>query len=259
MKSVADIAVLQDSLWVADLLGSAIHTLDRTSGRWKTSTTDVAPYRIEPFFPGQESVVMRIGTSRLFDITSNPNGEVLKTFGRLVNDQKMHALALDGFVARSGGSIVFTGKHLGILASFSKEGGLNYLIDTIAPPERPIVMNRNGKRWVHRTPIQASISIASDADGVYVLTSRKWRMQLRYFIDLYRAKDGGYYKSLILPAHDRYTSVTLGGDHLCVAGYKGIVGWPREVLAASRKRTLLSTGRSIIEFSGIQPKKGSEP
>ena len=249
MKSVTDLAILPDRLWVADLLGSSIHVLDRASGTWNTSKVSPEPYRIETVGAGRERLIfMRVLSPYLFDVTT-AGGEVVRPFGKLLRSQEEHALALDGFIARSAGSIIYSGEHLGVIASFSESGRLNYLRNAIDPPKEPVLMSRGGNRWLRSGPIRASLSIAGNNEGFYVLAPRVMGVQVRHFIDVYRASDGTYSKSLLLPGDQKWRSLAVGGEHLWVASDQRIIQWPITVLKRSVTIPEVSTGRSFINFS----------
>lgn len=249
MKSVTDLAILPDRLWVADLLGSSIHVLDRTSGTWNTSKVSAEPYRIETVGAGRERLIlMRVLAPYLFDITT-AKGVIVRPFGKLLHSQEDHALALDGFITRSADNIIYSGEHLGVIASFSESGRLNYLRNTIDPPKKPVLMSRGGSRWLRHGPIRASLSIAGSSEGLYVLAPRAMGLKVRYFIDVYRASDGTYRKSLLLPDDQEWISLAVSRENLSVASDQRIAQWPAAVLTTSATVSEVSTGRSLIDFS----------
>lgn len=254
--SVTDLAILPERLWVADLRGGAIHTLDRQRGTWTTAKVDPAPYRLEPIADGREQLVlMRLVGPHLFDVIT-PVGEDVFSFGTLLEEQDHHSLALDGFLTRSASALVFSGKHLGILAAFSPDGSLLWLSHPIAAPEPPVVTESEGRRSLTRGPLPASISIAANEETVCVLTRRVAGLYVRHFLDLYAARDGSYYKTLLLPHPTLWTSVAVDSGHVYVASDRAVVAWPLSAL--SEKAIPLETGRSIITLSSDRNEKGDE-
>lgn len=256
IASVTDLSILTDRLWIADLRESSIHTLNRLTGTWATTRLDPAPYRLEPVGQGQRLFLMRIVAPSLFDVAS-PTGKVLGSFGSLLDEQEFHSLALDGFITRSRSQIIFSGKYMGFLASFSEDGRTLWISRAIDPPENPIVMEKAGRRWVQRGPLSASLAVTADADTVCVLARRVSGLHVRSFLDLYRTEDGQYYKSLLLPSPDRWTSVAAARDLLYVANQQGIFQWPKEVLEANSNTGTQSAGRSVINFLDVQKGESS--
>ena len=100
-------------------------------------------------------------------------GNVSQSFGELVHRQEENALALDGYMVRSMGGIVYTGKYLGVLAAFSREGRLSYLVQTIAPPPYPTLMSEGQRKWLRHGPILASLALAAGEDTLFVLARRR--------------------------------------------------------------------------------------
>lgn len=257
LKSVTDLAYDGEYVWAADLLGSSIATLDPATGAWTTYPMTPAPYRLEPLRNGQKGfIVMRIGEPALFDLT-DAVGERIRSFGRLLVDQDFHALALDGFMTRSGAALIYSGKHIGVLASLSERGEVNWIAEPVAPTEKPMVIERDGKRWVQRVPFKASLSVAADDGRLLVLTNRIDGIKVRSFVDLYHTKNGQYYKSLQLPFNSEWTSVSVGSDFLFAAHERRVVRWPKSVLGQDTAPASLSMGRSLLELTGDLPMKGA--
>lgn len=248
IASVTDLAVDDDTLWVTDLIGSAIHVVTRKTGTWKTLALSREPYRAAPIGQGDRLFVMRIGLTQLFDIT-DAAGIVLSSAGELLSNQQDSSLALDGFLARSGRSFVFAGKYLGLLASFADNGALNWSAEPIAAPDKPVVVSDGHKRWLEHGPLVASEAVASDENTIYVLARRIDGVQIAGFVDIYRATDGRYAHSLKLPAVDTWRSVAVGDHSLFAAGERGVYRWPLAAAATGANPNLLSAGESIITFS----------
>jgi len=259
MESVTDLAIVPGRLWVADLLASSIHTLDRRNGIWNSYKTNIEPYRIETTIDGTERlVIMRIGSRHLFDLTTS-RGEFFTSFGALLKDQGYHSLALDGFIIRSGSSIIYSGKHLGVLASFSTTGALNYAVETIDAPENLKVMEKGGRRWLHHGPLLASVSVAGVGDVFSILTERALGGDVRFFVDLYEVSDGNYLRSLLLPGNERWTSVAVSDDYFYAASETAILRWEASVINRDVQEGSVSTGRTFMIFHKKQTRKGDIP
>lgn len=258
--SITDMAFDDERLWVADLLGSSVHQLDRTTRTWTTMKFPAEPYRIEVsrHWP-RHLLVMRVGAPKLFEVT-DARGKVEAAFGDLLADQENQALVLDGFIARCGESLLFSGKYLGLLASFTEGGEFNYAVESIEPPSTTAaVVSRGGKRWVRHGPILASRDISGDTQRFGVLASRPRRLEIRAFIDLYRTDNGQYYKSLLLPREDQWTGLAIGMDGLYAASTRRIVRWPHAVLSFANGESRLAMGQSIIAFVPRSPAERKSP
>lgn len=246
MESVSGLAVLPDRIWIADLLGSSLHTLDRKRGHWSSIALAAEPYRVEAL--GKRLVLMRVVAPQLFDLTDF-QGNVSQSFGELVHRQEENALALDGYMVRSMGGIVYTGKYLGVLAAFSREGRLSYLVQTIAPPPYPTLMSEGQRKWLRHGPILASLALAAGEDTLFVLARRRVSFSLRSAVDLYRSRDGVYQKTLLLPATEKWYSIAVARGNLYAASEHRIVRWATggtvtQTLAPNE----ISAGHSLLEF-----------
>jgi len=249
IASVADLAVLPQTVIVADLLGKAIHYYDRSQGTWLTRKDPKEPLRIEPVGRRDDNLmIMRIGGRWPFDLASH-EGVVSRSFGDLVENQKEQSLILDGYIARAGGAVIYSGKFLGLLASYSDTGALNWTVETIVAPEPASIVQAGERRFVSHGPILASQGLAATVDAAGVLARRIDGIAIRYFIDIYRATDGSYVKSLRLPAERNWTSVTIGGGSVFASGSKGIYRWPAEVLNADTPERSLEAGEVIVSLA----------
>lgn len=246
MKSIADVAILPDRLWIADLLSSSLHTLDRKHGRWSTIALAAEPYRVEVL--GENLVLMRVVSPKLLDLTDF-EGNVSQSFGEFLDMQGENALALDGYIVRAGDGIVYTGKYLGVLAAFSSEGRLSYLVQTVGSPPYPFVMSEGRRKWLRHGPILASLSLAASDGTVFILARRRVGLSLRSAIDLYRSRDGVYQKTLLLPASEKWSSIAVARGNLYAASDKRIVRWSTDRLTRQvMTQDKASEGRLFIEF-----------
>lgn len=250
MKSVTDLVLLPDRIWFVDLLASAIHRLDRLKGTWRTVRSADEPYRAEVLgVEGEQLTIMHIASPAMF-ATVEPDGRILRSFGRVLRNQDTHSLALDGFVARGGQDLLFAGKHLSVLASFRPTGELRYLKQTVAPLARgPRVRESGGRRWLEHGPMAACSAIAADEHFIYLLSRRADGLRIRAFVDLYDAAEGLYLRSLALPAGRRWRSFAVTHENLFAADSHGIWRWPHAAISETTTSPA-STGQLMIELSG---------
>lgn len=256
MQSVTGLTSQPDRLWVADLLASSLYHLDRRSGTWKAQKLAFEPYQVETLGERRELVILRIAEPQLFSIV-DIHGIRSRSFGILLKGQSKHALALDGYVAQAGDSILFAGKYLGVLASFSPNGKLNYLVRTIAPPEDPIVVQRGRSRWVEHGAILACYALATRDETIFALAHRAVGLRVQSVIDLYRANDGTYIRSLMLPEAERWESLAVGPMDLFAASERRVVRWPKMVSQRRATGANFSTGRTIVQLARTTNQKGN--
>lgn len=254
VKSVTSLVATPEDLWIADLLASSIYRLDRHSGVWTTRRLALEPYRVAPLERGRRLAILRVGTPLLLDLT-DADGKPLRSFGNLLKNQHRHALALDGYLATSNESILFSGKYVGVLASFSSSGDLQYLVKTIAPPSAPLVVERGKSRWVEHGALLAASDLAVRAGTLYSLTHRRSGIQVRAMIDLYSVLDGSYQKTLVLPAGESWRSIAVGPEGLFAASASRVAHWPVRREADGQVDNKFSTGRSITEFQSKTDRK----
>ena len=197
---------------------------------------------------------MRVVAPQLFDLT-DLQGKPLQSFGDLVRLQAENALALDGYIVRSGDEIVYAGKYLGVLAAFSSEGRLSYLVQTIAPPPYPAIMAEGRRKWLRHGPILASWSLAVSEGTVFVLARRRVGMGFRSMVDLYRSRDGVYQRTLLLPNAETWNSIAVARGILYAASERRIVRWSTDGLTTMVSTPNdISAGRSFLKFqaNGIE-------
>jgi hypothetical protein len=64
--SVSDISIELGELWIADLLGGAVHSLDRETGTWTSVEIDPPAYRLAVFDSPARFVITRVTAPKLF-------------------------------------------------------------------------------------------------------------------------------------------------------------------------------------------------
>lgn len=256
MSSVTDLVIRLDRVWVANLLDRSIHELDRTTGQWTTRKLVHEPYRLEASIRDSgRLLMMQVGTPWMFDVLA-PSGDIVDSFGEILERQEESSLLLDGYLTRSGESLVVAAKYLGIVISFSEHGDLNYVARMIDPPKPAVLMERDGMRWVRHEPLVAALSIGATEDTICVLSRRLHGTAIRSLIDLYETATGRYLGSLLLPAGEKWTAVAVGGRSVYVSSDRQIARWPSEVLYGHERSGSLPNGISIVR---VKPVEMEEP
>lgn len=247
--SITDLAADDKRLVVTDMFGFTVHTLDRQSGTWSRTPLDREPYRAVPMGTAPDRLlVMRIGARWLFDVVA-ADGTVVDSRGDLLVDQAETALALDGFITRADDGVIFAGKHLGVLASFSDNGELEWLVALIGPYEPPAIVTAGNRRWVEKGALASSQPVTARGGLVCVLTRRIDSLSISSFVDVYDRQKGRHLRSLRLPGRHDWSSLTLSDDHLYVANRGGVYRWTTDVLHAEPALDPLSSGESVIAFA----------
>lgn len=250
-KSIADVSASADHVWVADLLGHAMHQCNRITGKWTRVATTFEPYRLQPGTDTHQLIAMAIGEPKLFRRVTT-DGTVLDSFGDLLQNQKEASLALDGFIARTAAGMAFVGKSLGVVASFSVEGTLLWARTSITDPPIPLVRDLSGKRMLERSSLPTGVAITSAGDVIGVLTRRIAIPQTRSFIDLYAVDTGAYRASLALPSDQRWISIGMTEQYLFAASNKGLHRWPLAVATQAVTAHDLSAGQTLLTFGQLQ-------
>ena len=152
------------------------------------------------------------------------NGEPGATFGTFFPEEVQSSLTADGWIVPSGpDSFVYPLRHVGILASYTFDGGLRFFRRTIDPLRLPPVhFDTAGGQTIGPTEPQASFSASVVGPDLFVLdASQKDRV-----IDVYDAATGSYRWSMHPPEPDaRY--VVLTADRLFSASRRGVTIWRR--------------------------------
>ena len=136
-----------------------------------------------------------------------------RSFGRLVSPRvRLRALTDGRLVGDGGDGVVYAFRYFSLLASYSGDGALRYLVETIAP-EPPPTLVRNGAHGVLAPGTLArTLSVAVDGGDVYLLSQRDRNGFGPRYLDVYRLDDGSYLHSLRVRGETIYAAVR--GDDL---------------------------------------------
>jgi len=244
-RSITDVSGDTGRLWVADLIGSTIHVLNRHDATWKSTKLAKEPYRID-LVGTQENptlVVTHIGARKLFTL-QNADGQVLTEGGDLLEQQPLTSLALDGFIARTAHGFAYSGKYLGLLASFNPDGSLRWAVEPILPRKKPLIVTEDNARRLEHPPLTASESLAASRDLVAVLGRQVNGLSIASRIDIYRADNGDYHRTLMLPEGAQWTSIAMTSEYLFAANERGVYRWG----APSQTQTDSAEGLQLIAF-----------
>lgn len=190
-------------------------------GRLETTfELDVSADRIAAD-PGGGFVVLHLdGSPHLFR-SYTAAGEVRADFGQMLAGDDQQPMLLDGLIAADGrGGFVYAPFFLDLIASFTLDGELRFLVETVdarssAPLPRVLVEGGRRHRIEPGTPWQ-SLGLYVADDRIYVLSEHDLEIEGR-ILDVYAATDGAYVESIRLPDKAR-GAVVLGERLFTVEG-----------------------------------------
>jgi hypothetical protein len=145
----------------------------------------------------------------------SPQGELVGGFGQLLAGDSQDLLTLDGDVARDGaGGFVYAAAHTGLLASYTVNGELRFLVRTIDPIELPKVVQVSGRPdRISPGSRLAALTVSVSGELIYVLADLPvFQGGPGRALDVYSNRDGRYLYSVRAPEQTPFASVA--GDHV---------------------------------------------
>lgn len=159
--------------------------------------------------------------------TVQPNGDVIREFGRFLEDQARVSIALDGPIAvdRTRQRIFFSPAFGGFIASYDISGNRRFLVESIDPS--PLLRLREDGRGMYLIPQPREsrvIALAAFEDMLYVLVHvRGVGVEQERIIDVYQGDTGAYLYSLRAPG--RPSRLVIESGVLVTANMEGITAW----------------------------------
>lgn len=155
------------------------------------------------------------------------NGDLVKEFGRFLEDQAQVGIALDGDLAihRTRRHIFFAPKYGGFIASYDSAGNRRFLVESVDPS--PISRLREDRWGVHLIPQPResrlmALAAFEDILCVLVRVPRSGSEQERV-VDVYQVETGAYLYSLRIPG--RPSRFLIESGVLVAANTEGITAW----------------------------------
>ena len=187
---------------------------------------EAPPHRIALGSEG-DFVVMALEQSPHLFRSYGPNGVLRRQFGRIIAGDFQDRTLLDGMMAADGeGSFVYAPLYVGLLASYTIEGELRFLVQTINSGSEPLPrIIARPKGWQKLEPGSPWKSLTVHvADGrIYVLSERESTGAKQRILDVYSNDDGTYLHSIRLPNGPR--DVLVDGDLLYTVHAEEILRW----------------------------------
>jgi DNA-binding beta-propeller fold protein YncE len=211
-------------IWVTDLNNGRITIFDEVGTVKRTIKMRNLPARIE-ILPDESFIVMVFGSAGHAFEKYGPDGERRKTFGRLLENQPRHNMALEGWIDRDAeSSMIYTPLHAGFLGKFSSHGETEFLVATIDPLPLPRLglLKNGGTRILPDQPLSA-FSSGVHGDHIYVAATDAADKRSPNLLDLYDKETGAYAYSLRLPVECERVSWV--DDHLYTMNGMNVTRW----------------------------------
>ena len=206
-------------LWVSDKKNARVSVFE-PSGRLSRTVRsgDLRfPYRLT-LGPKMEAFVSleTIVSEDLFGVYDE-QGRLLRRFGHLIEDQKWHSLALDGWLESDGeGGFVYAGLYTGILARYGLDGRQRFLVRTIDSRPLPKIFRAGRSMWVDPEAPLSTATLSVTGTQVHSFSSEGEGVFRRRLIDTYRKEDGSYLYSRPVP--EPCTWLIQRGEHIYTVG-----------------------------------------
>ncbi|MCH9647897.1 MAG: hypothetical protein K0U98_06635 [Deltaproteobacteria bacterium] len=154
-------------------------------------------------------------------------GTEIRKFGRLVDGPFQDRVLLDGCIAADGGGgFVYASNYLGLLAAYTGEGELRYLVGTIngVSEELPtILQDSKGTRRLRPGTLRPLLAVHVNQGKIFLLSERENQRARKRILDIYRSDDGRYLESVRLPNRPR--DAFFAGDFLYTVHARQVRRW----------------------------------
>ncbi|MGC8898855.1 MAG: 6-bladed beta-propeller [Bacteroidota bacterium] len=180
------------------------YVITKFSGEGKVVSTfrpKSMPQRVGALPDGDVAVVSAIGTNL---VAIYRNGQLVREFGHLSEQQQRYALAFDGYLTTdSEGNLYYAFTRAGLLISYSKIGSRIFFVKTIdaTPLPKLSVSGVNGgviTRFADPSSFTA-LSVSVDKGRVYILNYKGARGSPGVPLDIYNSSDGKYICTVMTP------------------------------------------------------------
>lgn len=214
------------NMWMCDLKQQRIGVFN-TDGSKRTIKPKNTVYRIAAIGDVMFTMVTP-DYSRLFE-TFDLSGQMLKSFGELLEDQSNKGLVLDGYIVADAENhgIIYGGMYLGIIGAYDLEGKQRYLVQTIDNVPQPMMLNIEGRmRKVKPNSARPVLSVSLLDNEIYVLSGvhpDATADRGGKIMDVYDKQDGHYLYSWELPADGQEAIVA--SNYIYIRSNKEVTVW----------------------------------
>jgi hypothetical protein len=174
---------------------------------------------------GDNFVTLPVPTSDYLFAQYADSGELLKTFGRFIQNQSENGISLMGWLSEDDSDGFFYAPlNTGLIGSYKMNGESRFLVETIDPVPLPkIQISSKGNKKIADKLTVSALSISVSGDEVYVLSEMKTGEGKHRIIDVYRKQDGSYLYSTRVPVACR--RVYVKDDYLYTLGDTSVTKW----------------------------------
>lgn len=214
----------EGDIWIVDASRGKISVFDDQGMLRREIATPNRPLRLLTLHD-LYIVQLLAPVDHLFEVYSRSSGEVVARFGSLIADQPANYIALEGWLASNDSeTFVYAPLYAGLIASFSKNGSLNYINQTIHRIPLPrIDIDRDAVRRVSKHSPVSSFSVCLSAGKIFITASPDGTKRLRSIVDVYDSASGNYLYSWKLPTSYRHAFIY--GENLYAVGTNFVEKW----------------------------------
>jgi hypothetical protein len=228
-SSITDYRVTAEGhLWVTDLSSSRLTQFGDDGEVLRTVPLKRTVYRVVSAKPDRMTVMFSATDNILFGHVRLRGQEmsVDKEFGRILADQRRHALALDGSVsADEKGGLIYVPWYFGAIAAYSPQGDLRYFVETIDRVPLPRILKTGDVIHVDREGEESAKDASLVGDTVFVFKTVRDGAIKGGAVDAYSYADGRYLYTVGSPALAMNVLVTR--DSLYTVMPTAVTRWKR--------------------------------
>ncbi len=218
-------------IWVCDSAFSYVTIFDVDGNFIKSYRTNNPPHRIGLFSTGEYLVIPSFSSDSLSFLKYDQNGEQLSTFTLpppwAEKEVESAFLKMDGWLSiDNNDNIYYAFAKVGLLASFSRDGNLRFLgetIDRIPPPE--VIRLKGGAKIDPKSPWSA-LSLSTLGSEIYILSHAGSKNRKGMVLDVYSSHDGSYIHSFEIPQRCSSACIT-ERSIVAIADQEVVTKWKR--------------------------------
>jgi len=207
-QNLTDFDIINDTLWAVDSQNMMISSFSlKTNEFIKSYSVDKRPMRITCL--ANMFIVQWLGSELLFS-SFDYEGNEIKNFGKIIDDQLQHTLSLDGTIrSNKKDRFVYIPFYASLIYHFNFDGKLLNVLKTPDGLNFPLTRKEGNMFIAPDSEFTMQNGTIDEIDYLYVHTRRglrhlengiwKWEGVLENFIDIFNLKTGKYVKSIEFP------------------------------------------------------------
>lgn len=230
--NVADFAVKNNGeVWVCDTTFSFITVFDIYGNPIKTYRLKSPALRIGLLSTEEYIIIPTTHQNYLTFLRYDCDGELKSSFSLpspwTEEFPELAFLKMDGWLAiDNNDNIYFAFSRSGLLASFSPQGKLRYLVETIDRTPPPKMIKFKGGAHIDPKSPWAALSLSIVGSEIYILNHASSKGRKGMVFDVYSTLDGQYIYSFEIPQKCMYACVTISAV-ITVAEQESVTRWKK--------------------------------